>query len=73
MSSTMPCSLPGINLCPGCHPKVEVESDFEMMSMFSASSAERKRTTDLAFSEVTVHPKSASTVMPRLVKIVLLG
>ena len=41
--------------------------------MFSASNAARKLTTCFAFSLVTVHPKSASAVIFREVKIVERG
>ena len=70
MSRTMSLSCPGINRFPGCHPKLDVASAFVMMSMFSASRADKKRTTCFAFSDVTVHPRSARTVMPLAVKIV---
>ena len=70
MSRTIPCSLPGMNRFPGCHPNVDVASAFVMMSIFSASSAARNRTTCFAFSDVTVHPRSASVVIPLAVNIV---
>ena len=70
MSRVRPSSWPGRNRRPGFQPKVEVASFFGMISMFSASRAPRKRTTCLAFSEVTVHPRSARAVMERLEKIV---
>ena len=70
MSRVRPSSWPGRNRFPGCQPKVEVASFFGIRSMFSASSAPRKLTTRLAFSLVTVQPKSASVVMERLEKMV---
>ena len=73
MSRTISLSCPGTNRFPDCHPNVLVESAFFMMSMFSASSAAKNFTMCFAFSDVTVHPKSASAVMALDVKMVLRG
>ena len=70
MSRVSPSSWPGRNRFPGCQPKVDVASFLGIRSMFSASSAPRKLTTRLAFSEVTVQPRSARVVMDRLEKMV---